>query len=144
MDTYHNELIARVWPRVRAEQPKDEKILLWLIGQELENASACAQLYKRSHNALLQQLYKQSLSNADCLKGLCALTTGSYPRLRLPPPPGGTTAAILRRCYGRSMQCCSRYEACAADDEHGNIYAGLAAQAGKHCHTLLQLLGSLK
>ena len=146
MDTYHNEMIARVFSRVRADQPQNEKILLWLIGQELENASAYLQLSKRMRGAqaeLVRQLYRQSLSDADSLKGIYALLTGSYPRIAMSAPPGGTTTALLRRCYGRKMQCCSRYESNASDGEYGKIYARLAKQAGAHCHTLLQLLGSL-
>ena len=52
--------------------------------------------------------------------------------------------ALLRRCYGREMQCLAKYEARSSDPEFGVVFARLAEQERRHCHMVLELLGHLK
>lgn len=148
METIDKAKAERVWQRVRADAPQSrEEGLTELIAKEWESASTYLQLSRRfqgRQNALLRKLAQQEQAHMTCLKGLYTLITGNRPRAAGVPPVNDEPHKVLRRCYGRQMQCLAQYEQRAGDPECGHIFARLAQQEREHCHILLELLGSLK
>ena len=149
MDTIDTAKAERVWQRVRADapQPPREEGLRELIAREWESATTYLQLSRRfqgRQNVLLRKLFEQEQAHMTCLKGLYTLITGSRPKVAGVPPVNDEPQKVLRRCYGRQMQCLAQYEQRATDPECGHIFARLAEQEREHCHMLLELIGSLK
>ena len=149
MDTIDKAKEARVWERVRGEtgQAPREAGLPELIAREWEASTTYLQLSRRlqgRQNALLRKLFQQEQAHMTCLKGLYTLITGEKPRVAGVPPVDDAPQKVLRRCYGRQMQCLAQYEQRSGDPECGHIFARLAEQEREHCHILLELLGSLK
>ena len=149
MDTIDPATAARVWQRVRAEESEAprEAGLPELIAREWEAAATYLQLSRRfqgRQNALLRKLFTQEQAHAACLKGLYSLLTGKRPEVAGVKPVEDDPQKVLRRCYGRQMQCLARYEQRTNDPEYGHVFARLAQQEKEHCHILLELLGSLK
>lgn len=149
METIDPVKAAKVWQRVR---PGDadvsaEQGLLALIAQEWTDAATYLQLSRRlqgKDSTLLRGMYQQEQAHTACLKGIYTLVTGSHPTVRAVPVPQEDTEAILRRCYGREMQCLAHYEARSSDPEFGQVFSRLANQEREHCHNLLEILGRLK
>ena len=136
--------VARVWQRVKGESESREKGLLALIAQEWTDAATYLQLSRRlsgKDSAVLRRMYEQEQSHAACLKGIYTLITGEHPTVRTLPMEQSDTESILRRCYGREMQCLAQYEARVHDPEYGQVFARLADQERDHCRLLLELLG---
>ena len=136
--------VARVWQRVKGESESREKGLLALIAQEWTDAATYLQLSRRlsgKDSAVLRRMYEQEQSHAACLKGIYTLITGEHPTVRTLPMEQSDTVSILRRCYGREMQCLAQYEARVHDPEYGQVFARLADQERDHCRLLLELLG---
>lgn len=149
MDTIDEAKAARVWQRVHgdATQPPREEGLPELIAREWEAATTYLQLSRRfqgRQNALLRKLFEQEQAHMTCLKGLYTLITGNRPKVAGVAPKNDEPQKVLRRCYGRQMQCLAGYEQRSNDPECGHIFARLAQQEREHCHILLELLGSLK
>ena len=155
MDTIDPETAARVWQRVRAHSPEPphpecttrEVGLTELIAREWEAAATYLQPSRRfqgKQNALLRKLAAQEQAHAACLKGIYTLLTGKPPKMAGAPAVTDDTQTVLRRCYGRQMQCLALYEQRTTDPEYGHIFARLAQQEKEHCHHLLELLGNLK
>ena len=149
MDTIDPVKAARVWQRVRTDTPETpkEEGLGELIAREWESASTYLQLSRRfqgRQSALLRKLFEQEQAHAACLKGIYTLITGQRPNVAGVPPVPEEPKKVLRRCYGRQMQCLVCYEQRRNDPEYGHIYSRLAQQEQEHCHILLELLGSLK
>ena len=149
MDTIDKAKEARVWERVRGDAPQTprEAGLPELIAREWEAATTYLQLSRRfqgRQNALLRKLAQQEQAHMTCLKGLYTLITGEKPKVAGVRPVEDEPQKVLRRCYGRQMQCLAQYEQRSKDPECGHIFARLAQQEREHCHILLELLGSLK
>lgn len=149
MDTIDPAKAARVWQRVRTEVPESapEAGLGELIARERESAATYLQLSRRfqgKQSALLRKLSEQEQAHAACLKGIYTLLTGKRPNVAGVAPAPDEPQKVLRRCYGRQMQCLARYEQRASDPEYGHIFMRLAQQEKEHCHILLELLGSIK
>ena len=147
METIDREKAARVWQRVKGEEENREKGLLALIAQEWTDAATYLQLSRRltgKDSAVLRKMYEQEQSHTACLKGIYTLITGTHPKVRALPVSQADTESVLRRCYGREMQCLAQYEARAGDPEYGQVFARLAEQEREHCRLLLELLGRVK
>lgn len=149
METIDPKKAARVWQRVQAESaaPHPEQGLLELIAQEWTDATTYLHLSRRfqgKDSAALRKMFEEEQSHTACLKGIYTLITGKRPTVQVLPPPQGDPENILRRCYGREMQCLARYEQKASDPEYGQVYARLAEQEREHCRLVLELLGNLK
>ena len=149
MDKIDHEKAARVWDRVHADTqiPHWEQGLPELIVREWEAATTYLQLSRRfqgKQNALLRKLFEQEQAHMSCLKGLYTLITGKKPQVAAVQPVTEDTQKVLRRCYGRQMQCLAQYEQRTSDPEYGHVFTRLAQQEKEHCHLLLELLGSLK
>lgn len=149
MNNYDPKKAAAVWQRVQGQTPTvpDQSTLLTLIAQEQEDAATYLHLsrqFEGKEASALRQIAHQEQSHAACLRGIYALLTGKKPALHTPPALRENWQVLLRRCYGREMQSLAQYQARTNDPEYGHIFARLAAQEQAHCHTLLQLLGSLK
>lgn len=149
MDTIDPKQAARVWQRVRSDalEPTREEGLTELIAREWEAATTYLQLSRRfqgKQNALLRKLFEQEQAHMACLKGIYTLITGKRPNVAGVQPVTDDPQKVLRRCYGRQMQCLARYEQRTGDPEYGHIFARLAQQEKEHCHILLEILGSIK
>lgn len=147
METIDPVKAAKVWQRVRPEggQPREQGLLA-LIAQEWTDAATYLQLSRRltgKDSALLRRMYEQEQSHAACLKGIYNLLTGTHPAVRAIPTSPEDPQTVLRRCYGREMQCLAQYEARISDPEFGQVFARLAEQERTHCHQLLEILGRL-
>ena len=148
METIDPAKAEKVWQRVRqqGETPREQGLPA-LIAQEWTDAATYLQLSRRfqgKESALLRQMYEQEQAHTACLKGIYTLLTGTHPTVRAVPLPHEDTEALLRRCYGREMQCLAQYEKRAGDPEFGQVFTRLAEQEREHCRLLLELLGSLK
>jgi rubrerythrin len=149
MNGYDPKLAARVWQRVQKapETAPDTAQLMSLIAQEWTDAATYLSLSRRTHgriSAQLHHLYEEEQAHIACLKGIYTLVTGTRPATRSVPPSNEPVELVLRRCYGREMQCLAQYEARSADPEYGPIFARLAAQEREHCRLVLEILGSLQ
>lgn len=149
METIDPAKAARVWQRVQADIPQEnrEQGLLELIAQEWTDATTYLQLSRRfqgKHSMILRRMFEEEQAHTACLKGIYTLITGIRPAVRTVPPSQEDPEQILRRCYGREMRCLAQYEARTADPEYGQVFARLAAQEREHCRLVLELLGSLK
>lgn len=149
MDTYHTDMEARVWQRVRGETaaPGPRLNLTALLRGEHTDAAAYLALSRRLQgqaSALLHRLWEEELTHVACLKGICVLTTGERPVIPPEALPQEPTETTLRRCYRREMTCIAAYEACAGDREYGPVFARLAQQELSHCQIILQVLGGME
>lgn len=146
MDGYQNEMERRVWQRVLGGQRDAGQSLSALVAGIWSDAGAYLALSRRltgPEKELLRQLHGQKLAQADCLRGICLLTTGSKPGARAEPAPQEPVEVTLRRCYGGEMRRLAEFEARQTDGEYGPVFACLAAQTREHCRMILQLMGSL-
>ena len=146
METIDREKAAKVWQRVKGEQPapRPEEGLTEMIAQEWTDAATYLQLsrhFQGAQSVLLRKMYEQEQAHTACLKGIYTLTTGKRPAVKAVPPPQGDPEQILRRCYGREMQSLARYEARTGDAEYGQVFARMAEQEREHCRMVLELLG---
>lgn len=149
MNTIDPVKAAQVWQRVQGERPAGlrEDVLLELIAREWEDAATYLQLsrhFQGKHNATLRKMAQQEQSHTACLKGIYTLLTGRRPNAGAAKPTQDDPEKILRRCYGREMQCLAHYEQHSTDPEYGQVFAQLAQQEKDHCHRILEILGSLK
>ncbi len=149
METIDPVKAAKVWQRVHPQEdaaPREQGLPA-LIAQEWTDAATYLQLSRRfqgKEGALLRKMYEQEQAHTACLKGIYTLLTGTHPSVRAVPLPHEETETLLRRCYGREMQCLAQYEQRAGDPEFGQVFSRLAEQEREHCRMLLELLGSLK
>ena len=148
METIDPAKAARVWQRVQANNPPEnrEQGLLELIAQEWTDATTYLQLSRQlqgSKSAMLRRMYEQEQAHAACLKGIYTLLTGKRPNVRALPPAQEPPEQTLRRCYGREMQCLASYEKRSSDPEYGHVFSRLAEQEREHLHMILELLGNL-
>ena len=149
MNGYDPKMAARVWQRVQKapDTAPDAAQLMSLIAQEWTDAATYLALSRRTQgrpSALLHRLYEEEQAHMACLKGIYTLLTGSRPTTHSVQPTNEPIGLVLRRCYGREMQCLAQYEARSADPEYGPIFARLAAQEREHCRLVLEILGSLQ
>ena len=149
METIDSQKAAQVWKRVHGETTGNgpEDGLSELIAQEWEAATTYLQLSRRlqgRQNMLVRKLFEQEQAHAACLKGIYTLITGKRPNVAGVKPVVDDPAKVLRRCYGKQMQCLAKYEQRSADPDYGHIYTRLAQQEKEHCHMILEILGSLK
>lgn len=138
---------ARVWQRVQENTAPKEEGLLGMIAHEWTDAATYLQLSRRlqgKQSAALRKMYEEEQSHTACLKGLYTLITGTRPTVKAAPITTDDIEALLRRCYGREMQCLALYEQRSSDPEYGQVFARLAAQERDHCRVILEVLGSLK
>jgi len=136
----------RVWQRVTGSSPAPEGSLLDLIAGEWADATTYLHLARQlggPEGNLLRQMFQQEQAHAACLKGIYALNSGTRPSIPTPPAPKEPPQVVLRRCYGREMQCLAQYESRISDPDYGQVYAKLAAQEREHCKLILELIGKL-
>lgn len=146
---YDAEKTAQIWKRVHGQPPAgpDLSELLLMITEEQSDAASFLHLSHRFQgktSAALRQMAYQEQSHAACLKGIYTMLTGSRPNLHASSVPREPLRQLLLRCYNRQLQRLRLYQARIDDPEHGPSFARLAVQEQEHCHTLLQLMGSLK
>jgi len=131
-----------VWQRVAAQgAPLD-------IGRRLEEEWMDSVLYLHlskqfsgREQRLLYGMFQQEQAHIACLRGICAINTGSLPKMQVPAVPKETVQELLRRSYGREMRCLAAYESRKADPAYGPVFTHLAAQEQEHCATVLQIFG---
>ena len=146
MEHIDQEKAQRVWQRVTGGAAAPEGSLVDLIAGEWADATTYLHLARQlggSAGNILRRMFQQEQAHAACLKGIYALISGSRPSIPTPPPPREPTQVVLRRCYGREMQCLAQYESRTSDPDYGQVYAKLAAQEREHCKNILELLGKL-
>ena len=149
MDAYDAEKAAKVWQRVLGEQPMQlgQRGLQALIMEALTGAAtylALSRRYQGNRAAQLRRMAEEEQAAAACLQGICLLTEGVRPAVKIVPPASHETAeAALRRCYRQSRQCLTDYESRTADPEYGPVYAHLAQRKRVHCYQILELLGGV-
>ena len=148
MNTYDPKKAQRVWDRVQGnrepEQPKPDMNLQAMIMNEWITAAtylALARQVPPREMCVLQRMAREDQGHGACLKGIYTLITGMHPTVRSLPVSQGDIETVLRRCYGREMQCLAQYEARRSDPEYGQVFARLADQEREHCRLLLELLG---
>ncbi len=139
---------ARVWQRVQGSAPVEakEQGLQELIVHEWTDAATYLLLSRRfqgKNSTILRKMFQDEQAHTACLKGIYTLITGNHPVLKALPPKQEDTELILRRCYGREMQCLAQYEARSNDPEYGQVFTRLAQQEREHCRLILELLGNL-
>ena len=149
MNGYNPQVAARVWQRVQKtpDPAPDAAQLLTLIAEEWTDAATYLALSRRTQgkrSTQLYRLYEEEQAHVACLKGIYTLVTGTHPKTQSVPPSRESVSIILRRCYGREMQCLAQYEARSADPEYGQIFARLADQEREHCRMVLEILGGLQ
>ena len=153
MEKYDTALEARVWERLRREDPappeppRDGETLLTMIRERWADALTYRQLVGRISGpagTVLKKLWEEEQSHVACLKGIYTMVTGEKADLTSLPASGESVGVILRRCYGRQIRCLQAYEARRAHPEYGPVFFRLAEQKRNHCMILLQLLGSLE
>ena len=149
METIDPLKAARVWQRVQADIPSENKEqgLLGLIAQEWTDAATYLQRSRRfqgKDSATLRRMFEEEQAHTACLKGIYTLITGTRPTVKAVPPAPDDPEQILRRCYGREMRCLAQYEQRTSDPEYGQVFARLATQEREHCRIILELIGNLK
>lgn len=149
MENYDAAKATRVWQRVQGAASAGSKPegLPALIAGELEDAAIYAHLAKRlgqKEGQVLRRLAEEEQSHGACLKGIYRLITGEAISPKIPPIRQQPVEQILRRCYGKEMQCLAQYEARSSDPEYGPVFARLAVQEREHCLAVLELMGRLK
>jgi len=155
MHTYDEQKAARVWQRVRGSEASGTEdrsedrsaVLPELIMNEWNAAAVYLHLARQmqpKQAQILQQLSREELAHAACLKGIYTLMTGQKAVTRSPQPEKEPPELTLRKCYGREMRSLKQYEAWSDDPEYGHVFAKLAQQEREHCRTVLELLGSLE
>ena len=151
MHTYDQQKAARVWQRVTAREESVQEdcsgALPELIMNEWLAAATYLQLARQmqpKQAQVLQQLSREELAHASCLKGIYTLITGERAVTRSPQPEKESPERTLRKCYGLAMRSLKEYEAKSNDPQYGHVFAQLARQEREHCHRVLELLGSLE
>jgi len=151
MNTYDHQKAARVWQRVRGNG--EEKQEDWaaelpeLIMNEWNAGAVYMQLARQMQPRqaqILQQLSREELAHAACLKGIHTLMTGEHIVTRSPQPEKEPPEMTLRKCYGREMRRLKEYEKRREDLEYGPVFARMARQEREQCCRLLELLGNLE
>ena len=155
MENFDPEKAARVWQRVQGKAapapeenaPTVSQGLSACIAGEQTDAAAYLNLSRRFQGKqalLLQKMAQQEQAHAACLRGMGVLVGYRQNSAGAASSHPEGTEALLRRCYGRELQCIAAYEARTGDPQFGPVYAWLAAQEREHCCRILELLGSLR
>jgi len=151
MNTVDRQKAERVWQRVRGSEDENAQDraaeLPELIMNEWNAAAAYLQLARQMQPRqaqILQQLSREKLAHAACLKGIYTLMTGERVVTRSPQPEQEPPELTLRKCYGREMRRLKEYEKRSEDPEYGHVFARMARQGREHCCRLLELLGNLE
>jgi len=151
MNTFDRQKAERVWQRVRGSEDENAQDraaeLPELIMNEWNAAAAYLQLARQMQPRqaqILQQLSREKLAHAACLKGIYTLMTGERVVTRSPQPEQEPPELTLRKCYGREMRRLKEYEKRSEDPEYGHVFARMARQGREHCCRLLELLGNLE
>ena len=150
MDTIDQQKAARVWQRVRENEPaqKPERLdnLQELILNEWTAAATYQQLSRQlpqKEAAVLQRLSREEHGHGACLRGMYALVTGEKCALHAQQLGKEPVERVLRRCYALEMRSLKEYEAKRDDPEYGHIFARLAEQEREHCMALLGVIGAI-
>ena len=147
MNTIDPQKAARVWQRVQGNVQLSDRALTAMISAAWTTASTYLKLsrqFQGKESAMLRQLSEGEQAHIACLKGIYTLITGAHPAVRALPLTGQDPEAILRQCYGKTMQILADYENRAADPEYGPVFARLADREKDHCRALLEIIGNLK
>ena len=149
MDKIDGAKVARVWQRVKTEQPEQpvQDGLPELIAGTWTAAAVYARLAKKmtgKATATLQKMAQQEEQTCACLKGIYTLTKGKPPEVRAVLPGETEPLFALRRCYGQTLQRASRYREQSSDPEYGQVFGALEKQAQEQCLQILELVGNLK
>ena len=149
MEKYDPEAAARVWQRVQGKTPQNEDLdsLPGLIAGEWWDAATYLRLSRQftgKEAGILRKMFEEEQSHAACLKGIYTLLTGQQLVTQTPAVRQEPLSVILRRCYGREMQCLAHYEKWSGHREYGPVFHRLAQQERAHCAALLEILGNLK
>lgn len=156
MERFHSEQVRKIWQRVQsgaAYMPEPASSfetytgIPELIAREQAEQMMLMQLSGRfsgKNREILRQMAKNAQSHTAILRGICAITEGSLPRLQGPKPKNAPTAVLLRRCYGYCLQSLSEYTRRENDPQYGPAFQHIAEQKKNQCRILLSLLGTLK
>jgi hypothetical protein len=148
MESFDSKKATRVWQRVQGGMlPSNHGSIQGLILDRMENSAAYRHLTKTlpQHQALLcSQLYRESKSQTDCLKGMCTLLTGTAGKTPLPNFRTDSVKQLPVKCYGREIRCLAEYERLSADPAYGPVFSCLIHRQREHCTALLELIGILQ
>ena len=153
MDHVDNEVVQRVWQRVKSPQlpvqtpnprPKslEERILEeWQTGQRYMLLQSTPEFRA---NPELKRLWEQKQDQLACLKGIYRLSANASCKVPVVPPKSEPAPVLLRKCYGSLLRCCGFYGSATADREFGDVYRQLAEQDRQQCYRILTFLGGFK
>lgn len=145
MDDYDLSMAERVWQRVRGGSAPESQTGLQALAAAEQNAAAVYLFLSKGMQGrkkeLLRQLYHRERNHCRYLNGISLLRDGKALSVRTAPPDGQRTEGLLRRCYARTLQAVSEYEARQEDPEYGPVFRELARQEREHCMMILEILG---
>ena len=141
MEHYDSEKAARVWQRVRGEEPREG---LPLPAGEEQLAALYRSLGLLVPGAVPGQLEQECRNHAATLRGIWALTGTPRPPTQQPAGTKSTAPALLGTCYSRTLRAIGEYERFADHPEYGCAFRILAEQKRQQACRLLSLLGSLR
>ena len=138
MQNYDSEKAARVWQRVRNEEPVPVELsaLPGFAAAENELAELLRRLSRQYPAA--GALSTECRRHATVIRGVCAL--GGIP-CRTAPFTGEIPRELLRSCYGKTLQLLREYEARREHPEYGCAFQALAEKKRAQACLLLELAG---
>lgn len=147
MDAFDSQMAARVWQRVRGEQPPAyQPELQTLMEGERQDAAvlrSLARRYSGLRRRKLEQLAAEADSHAACLKGIARLMGEKPKDIRPGRPVGGSAGMLLQRCYVNACGRLAAYGTGTAHPEYGWAFTQMTRQKENHCRVLLELIGSI-
>lgn len=148
METFSPENVRKIWQRVQqhSDAPVEERPNLCAsVERELNTAAIYARLSRKipgRNGKILAQLSRREQSHAASIKGICAVTYGKCPPIRIAPPEAAPVGILLRRCYGQKLQAIAEYEKLCEQEGYGSIFRQLVREEQEQLVFLLQLLGN--
>ena len=141
MEQYDAQKAARVWQRVRGEEPRDD---LPLPGSEEQLAALYRSLGRLIPGPVPGQLEQECMNHAATVRGIWNLIGTPRQNAKVPEGTKSTAPALLGTCYSRTLRAIGEYERFSDHPEYGCAFRILAEQKRQQACRLLGLLGSLR
>ena len=141
MEHYDQEKAARVWQRVRGEEPREG---LPLPAAEEQLAGLYRSLGRLVPGPVPGQLEQECNNHASTVRGIWSLVGTPRPPMKQAEVTKTTAPALLGTCYSRTLRAIGEYERFSDHPEYGCAFRILAEQKRQQACRLLGLLGSLK
>lgn len=150
MKEFDKETVRKIWERVQSDKPlsppENDSLSEW-IAWELSFADIYRRLAGRipgQDGQTLRRLARQEQQHAGMLRGICAMTQGSAPKIHPIPVQKAPASVLLRQCYGEKLRAMAQYEKRASDSRFGDIFRTILQQEQSQCRFLLQLIGKFE